>query len=171
MSTNTAITNFFGGSHIIPFACRELWDIARYSDLIEDPFTDPAYASNRYASPTTRSKKDSRRIHSLENGILLCLQHQRDFDNFHFAINPDSHEIFSFHPDTVKLQGVEVRVPWDRQDALYPHPHPTFLRLHYLTSISKAMKGSWEDHELDDDDEDYEELSEPEGVENENLVR
>jgi len=26
------------------------------------------------------------------------------------------------------------------------------------------MKGSWDNYELDDDDEDYEELSEPEGV-------
>jgi hypothetical protein len=32
--------------------------------------------------------------------------------------------------------------------------------MHYFTSISKAMKGGGDDCELDDDDEDYEELSE-----------
>ena len=66
-----------------------------------------------------------------------------------------------------------MKAPWECQDELYPPPHPTFLELHYLTSISKAMKGSGEDYELDDDDEDYEELSEPEGVhdERQNLAR
>jgi hypothetical protein len=57
-----------------------------------------------------------------------------------------------------------VKAPWERQDVLYPPPHPNLLRLHYSTSIPKAMKGSGDDYDLDDDDEDYEELSEPEGV-------
>ena len=49
---------------------------------------------------------------------------------------------------------------------LYPPPHPAFLELHYFTSISRAMKGSGDDCELDDDDddEDYEELAELEEV-------
>ena len=62
-----------------------------------------------------------------------------------------------------------MKAPWDRQDVLYPPPHPAFLKLHYFTSISKAMKGSGDACELDDDDEDYEELSEPEEVENERV--
>ena len=53
-----------------------------------------------------------------------------------------------------------MKAPWDRQDVLYPSPHPAFLELHYFTSISEAMKGSGDVCELDDDDEDYEELSE-----------
>ena len=52
-----------------------------------------------------------------------------------------------------------MKAPWDRQDLLYPPPHPAFLEMHYFTSISKAMKGSEDNCELDDDD-DYEELSE-----------
>jgi len=36
--------------------------------------------------------------------------------------------------------------------------------MHYITSIAKAMKGSGDDYELDDDDDDYEELSELEEV-------
>ena len=40
------------------------------------------------------------------------------------------------------------------------------LKKHYLTSSSNAMK---EDYELEDDDNDYEELSEPEEVSNEQV--
>jgi hypothetical protein len=39
--------------------------------------------------------------------------------------------------------------------------------MHYFTSMSRAMKGSRHDCALDNDDEDYEELSEPEAVQNE----
>jgi len=156
-------SNRYEGSHIIDFAYHELWDIRGFSDLVKDPFTDPDNAENAFASPSTRTKKDLRRINSLENGMLLCLQHHRDYNNFRFAINPHTHEIFSFHPATAKLQGVEVKAPWDRQDLLHPPPHPAFLEMHYFTSISKAMKGGGDDCELDDDDEDYEELSEIEG--------
>ncbi|KIM92275.1 hypothetical protein PILCRDRAFT_117680 [Piloderma croceum F 1598] len=154
----------YEGSHIIDFAYHELWDIRGFPALVSDPFTDPANADNQFASPSMRTKKDLRRINSLENGILLCLQHHRDYDNFRFAINPGTHEIFSFHPATAKLQGVEVKAPWDRQDVLYPPPHPAFLEMHYFTSISRAMKDSEDDCELDDNDENYEELSEPEEV-------
>ena len=40
--------------------------------------------------------------------------------------------------------------------------------MHYFTSISRSMKGSADNSELidDDDDNDYEELSEPEEVQN-----
>jgi hypothetical protein len=71
-----------------------------------------------------------------------------------------THKIFSFHPATAKLHGIEVKAPWDRQDVLFPPPHPAFLELHYFTSISRNMKGSGDNEELDNDDEDYEELSE-----------
>jgi hypothetical protein len=43
-------------------------------------------------------------------------------------------------------------------------PASDILGMHYLTSISKAMKASGEDDKLDDNGEDYEELSEPEQV-------
>ena len=60
-----------------------------------------------------------------------------------------------------------MKAPWDCRDVLYPPPHPVFLEMHYFTSISRAMQGSVHDCALDDDDEDYEELSEPEAVQNE----
>ena len=65
------------------------WDTRGFSALVKDPFTDPANADNEFASPSTRTKQDLRRINTLENGILLCLQHHRDYKIFHFAINPD----------------------------------------------------------------------------------
>jgi hypothetical protein len=59
-----------------------------------------------------------------------------------------------------------VKAPWDCQDLLYPPPHPAFLEMHYFTSISKAIKGSRDDHKLDDDndgdDDDDEEEEEEE---------
>jgi len=136
---------------------------------VRDPFTDPANANSQFASPPTRTKKDLRRINSLENGILLCLEHHRDYDNFRFAIHPETREIFSFHPATAALQGVEVKAPWDSPCVLYPPPLPGFLQMHFFTSIAKAMTGSGDDRELDDDDDDYEELSELEEVRNEEV--
>ena len=64
-----------------------------------------------------------------------------------------THKIFSFHPATANLQGVEVRAPW--QDVLYPHPHFNILEMHYFTSISRAMKGRMDDSRLDDGDDEY----------------
>jgi hypothetical protein len=101
-------SNRFEGAHIVPFACQELvglsslipslfpayhvvmkWDRNTLSSLVTDPFTDPINADCRFASPTTRTKKDPRRINSLENGILLCLEHHRGYDNFRFSIHAD----------------------------------------------------------------------------------
>jgi hypothetical protein len=53
-----------------------------------------------------------------------------------------------------------VKAPWKSPDVLYPPPHPSFLEMHYFTSIVKALKGGTGDYEHDDDD-DEEELSEP----------
>ena len=47
---------------------------------------------------------------------------------------------------------------------LYPPPHPTFLEMHYCTSISRAMEASGDNREPDDDDDDNEDLSDPEEV-------
>ena len=62
-----------------------------------------------------------------------------------------------------------MKVPWESPDVLYPPPHPSFLGMHYFTSIAKAMKGGAGDYELDDDDDDEEELSEPAEVRNEEV--
>jgi len=67
--------------------------------------------------------------------------------------------MFSFHPVTAKLQGVEVKSSWDCQDVLYPPLHPFFLEMHYCTSISRAMKGS-RDCENGEDYKEYLELEE-----------
>ena len=94
----------YEGAHIIGLAHREIvscypcvlrylslvivkWDNKRFSELVADPFTDPANADSPLAGPSTRSKKDLRRINSLDNGILLCVEHHKDFDNFRFAIH------------------------------------------------------------------------------------
>ncbi|KIM81728.1 hypothetical protein PILCRDRAFT_37892, partial [Piloderma croceum F 1598] len=140
----------YEGAHIIDFAYHVVWDARGYSAVVSDPFTDPANAENPFASPSTRTKKDFRRINSLENGMLLCLQHHKDYDYFRFSIHADTHKIFSFHPKTVELQGIEVKAPWESPDVLYPPPHPSFLEMHYFTSIAKAMKGDAGNYELDD---------------------
>ncbi|KIL60201.1 hypothetical protein M378DRAFT_14286 [Amanita muscaria Koide BX008] len=155
-------SNHYKGAHIIPFAYHNLWDAL--SALIKDPFTDPANADSQFASPSTQTKKDFRRINSLENGILLCLEHRKDYDNFRFSIHPQTHKIFAFHPATAALQGVKVKAPWDSLDVLYPPPLPTFLGMHYTTSIADAMKACESDYELDVDDEDYKDFSELEEI-------
>jgi hypothetical protein len=96
------------------------------------------------------------------------LEHHRDYDNFRFAIHPETRKIFAFHPATALLQGVKVEAPWDSPDVLYPPPLPAFLQMHYFTSIAKAMKGSGDDYELDDDEDD-EELSEPGDIQNDGV--
>lgn len=62
-----------------------------------------------------------------------------------------------------------MKAPWESPDVLYPPPHPSFLEMHYFTSIAKAMKGGAGDYELDDDDDDYDELSEPAEARNEEV--
>ena len=47
-----------------------------------------------------------------------------------------------------------MKVPWDSPNVLYPPPHPSFLHMHYFTSIANAMKGGGDDYELDVDDDD-----------------
>jgi len=77
------------GAHLISLAHHKLWDAKHFPALVSDPFTDPANADSPFASPSTRAKKDFSRINSLENGILLCLKHHEDYDNFRFAIHPE----------------------------------------------------------------------------------
>jgi hypothetical protein len=116
---------------------------------------------------------------------LLCLEHHRDYENLRFAIHPkvktpfrphtisifeQTHETFAFHPATAALQGIEVKAPWDSPYVLYPPPFPAFLEMHYCIFIAKAMKGSGDDYELDDDDDDCEELPELEGAQNEQVI-
>ena len=59
-----------------------------------------------------------------------------------------------------------MRAPWECRSALFPPPLFQLLKKHYLTSSSNAMK---EDYELENDDDDYEELSEPEEDSNEQV--
>lgn len=82
-------SDFYKGGHIIDLAYHALWDAKGYPALVRDPYTDPANASNRFASPSTRTKTDSRRMNSLENGILFCLQHHKDYEDFRFSIHPE----------------------------------------------------------------------------------
>jgi len=63
-----------------------------------------------------------------------------------------------------------VKAPWDSPNVLYPPPLPTFLEMHYITSIANAMQGSEDDYELDvDDDDDHEGPSELEEIQNEQV--
>jgi len=107
-------SNRYEGAHIIAFAYHELvsrylrffcyisihsiivkWDARGFSALVKDPYTDPTNAGSQFASPSTRTGKDLRRINSLENGILLCLEHRKDYDSFRFAIHPDVKSLYS----------------------------------------------------------------------------
>jgi hypothetical protein len=98
--------NRFEGAHIIGLAYQRLvshsfsftflkpdiiikWNSRGFSSKISDPFTDPFNASNMLASLTTQTKRDPGRINSLENGILLCLQHYKDYNEFCFSIHPN----------------------------------------------------------------------------------
>jgi hypothetical protein len=102
------IYNRYKGSHVVDFAYQKLvscyvftvlvpspyvsmikWDNKHFSRLISDPYTDPANVTDPFASPATRTGKDPGRISFLENGMLLCLQHHRDDNNFRFAIHPE----------------------------------------------------------------------------------
>lgn len=82
-------SNRFEGAHIIGLAYHKLWDSKGFSSLVSDPYTDPSNASIALAAPTTRTKKDPGRMNSLENGILLCLQHHKDYDELRFSIYPE----------------------------------------------------------------------------------
>ena len=101
-------SDYYEGSHIVNFACHELvshylrnsplpltypviikWDAGGFSTFVSDPFTDPANADSPFASPSTRTKTDLRRMNSLENGILMCLRHHIDYSKFCFGIHPD----------------------------------------------------------------------------------
>ena len=62
-----------------------------------------------------------------------------------------------------------MKGPWDCQNPLFPPPHHELLHMHYSTSITRAMKANRDDYEPDDEDEDYEELSEPEEAPNEKV--
>jgi predicted restriction endonuclease len=63
--------------------------------MVNDPFTDPENANNAFASPSTQTKTDTRRINSLENGMLLCTQHHGDYDHFRISIHPMVRMVFS----------------------------------------------------------------------------
>jgi hypothetical protein len=71
-----------------------------------------------------------------------------------FANSEQTHKIFSFHPATVILHDIEVKAPWNCQEVLYPSPHPIFLKMHYLTSISRGIRDSRSNCKLDDGDGD-----------------
>lgn len=93
-------SSYYNGSHIFPFALQDLvsflllqtsklslifikWDIRGYANIMTDPFT------HIDAGNATRNRRDSHRINSLGNGILLCLFHHKCYDNFHFSIHPE----------------------------------------------------------------------------------
>jgi hypothetical protein len=63
---------------------------------------------------------------------------------------------------TFGLQGIEMRASWDHDNLFFPPLHLTLLGMHYFTSICKAIKGSVDNFELNNDEDDSEELSDPE---------
>jgi len=64
------------------------WDIHAFKLRMTDPYTDSANVGDPLASPTTRSGTDGRRMNSLDNGLLLCVNHHRRYDSFQFSIHP-----------------------------------------------------------------------------------
>jgi len=70
------------------------WDKNGYSGIVVDPYSVPG-ASKSF---TGRLMTDTCRMNSIDNGLLLCLEHHSDFDNHLFSIHPDVgiYMLFSF---------------------------------------------------------------------------
>jgi len=82
----------FHGAHIFPSSMQESWNRRQHQNLITDPYTSFDSFNAK------RNKKDPRRINSLENGLLLCLEHHAMYDAFEYSINPTANtmKMFSF---------------------------------------------------------------------------
>ncbi|KAF8269347.1 hypothetical protein EI94DRAFT_1725523 [Lactarius quietus] len=128
-------SDYFYGAHIFPFEMQGLWKSRGLSSNMCDPFT--------VATPgnETRNKLDPLRIYSLDNGLLLFLVHHKAYDEFRFAIHPDSHKIFAFHPAMAAFHGIEVVAPRRKpKSANYLPPSAKLLRLHHEAAISVSLE-------------------------------
>jgi hypothetical protein len=111
MAANAGFTQYqyegdselFNGAHIFPLKYYSVvsqyslsiiislifalfqWDHKQYSSIVADPFTAPGALK----STTSRAGTNERRMNSIDNGLLLCLVHHKEFDTHMFSIHPE----------------------------------------------------------------------------------
>jgi len=94
-------SEIFIGAHIFPlqyyklvrrssFVCSGIsqsaqWDSKGYSGIVTDPYSVPGASKSK----TSRKNTDTRRMNSIDNGLLLCVRHHIEFDAFLFSIKPE----------------------------------------------------------------------------------
>lgn len=64
------------------------WALRDFSSKVTDPFTDKENHEVDL-SRSSRLGNDPLRMHSLDNGMLMCLYHHKCYDIFMFSIHPD----------------------------------------------------------------------------------
>jgi len=134
-----------------------VWDHKQYSSIVADPFTAPGALKS-----TSRAGTDERRMNSIDNGLLLCLVHHKEFDTHMFSIHPETHIVTSFHPRTRSINNWKIEQPWASpcDSNRFPPPHPTLLREHFQASIARWMKAASEEYEEEDSFDDEDEIAE-----------
>jgi hypothetical protein len=138
------------------------WDMKNFSEIVMDPYSAPDISKS-----TSRClSADAHWMNSIDNGLLLCLQHHHDFNEHLFSIHPDveiymlfpihvlkspicqTHIITSFH-FVRSLNGLMVTQPWTSvmKPKHYPPPHKNILHEHFRASIARWMMAASEEYE------------------------
>ncbi|KIK00616.1 hypothetical protein K443DRAFT_100028 [Laccaria amethystina LaAM-08-1] len=160
-------SEMFIGAHIFPLQYYDLWDRKRYSQIVADPYS----AAGASTSRNNRQNTDTRRMNSVDNGLLLCVKHHIQFDAHLFSIHPETHIVTSFHPRTRYINGLTITQPWLNRNAQYPPPpHSTLLRDHFMSSIATWMSATPEEYEEEDSFEDEDEIPETTGTTNDSCL-
>ncbi|KIL63438.1 hypothetical protein M378DRAFT_164508 [Amanita muscaria Koide BX008] len=153
-------SEMFIGAHIFALQYYDLWDRKEYSQIVVDPYSAPGAST----SNTNHQNTDTRRMNSVDNGLLLCVKHHIQFDAHLFSIHPDTHIVTSFHPRTRYINGLTITQPWLNGNMRYPPPHSTLLKAHFVSSIARWMIAVSEEYEEEDSLEDQDEIQELAGT-------
>ncbi|KAH9953389.1 hypothetical protein BGW80DRAFT_1411073 [Lactifluus volemus] len=129
-------SEMFIGAHIFALQYYDLWDRREYSQIVVDPYS----AAGVSTSSTNRQNTDTRRMNSIDNGLLLCVKHHIQFEAHLFSIHPDTHIVTSFHPRTRYINGLTITQPWSNGNTRYPPPHSTLLKDHFTSSIADGYE-------------------------------
>jgi HNH endonuclease len=155
------------------------WDKKGYSEIVVDPYSVPGASK----SSTSRLMTDTRHMNSIDNGLLLCLQHHSDFDNHLFSIHPDvgiyilflicvlkpcmPRPILSL-PSIFELGPSQEWKLASRNNAMnktqIPPPHKTLLYDNFRASKGRWMMAASEEYEEEDSLEDQDEVPQPVGI-------
>lgn len=98
-------SEFFPGVHLIPcvfqsvvntdvlFLCLSMlkrglpqWDVKDFVSVVTDPHTNPQLLQ---IAGLSQSSGLNSRTDSLNNGMLMCLDHHQGYQNFHYSIHPE----------------------------------------------------------------------------------